>query len=218
MKKRRLGHGLTSNPSGFTLLELLISLTIVGVILVIIFGSLRIGARAWEKGEADVEAQQREKVVFDLVKRQIASTCVHEIEGEDEKSYLFKGDERSVEFISRLPAVPTTRTGMVYVKYDINEVGEKGKELVFHEQEVVFMGREGISDEPDFDLLIPEARHIGFEYLKQPETQGFSPDWQGTWDPESDEGIPMAVRMTFQRDKDTNPLRVIAHIHPEKAR
>ena len=218
MKKRFLGHGLASNPSGFTLLELLISLTIMGVILVIIFGSLRIGARAWEKGEADVEAQQREKVVFDLVKGQIASICAREIAHEDEDAYLFKGDERSVEFMSRLPAVPTTRTGMVYVKYGINEVGENGKELVFHEQEVVFMGREDISNEPDFDVLIPEAHHIGFDYLKQPETQGFSPDWQRTWDPESDEGIPMAVRMTFQRGKDTIPLRVIARIHPEEAR
>ena len=221
MKKRLLGHGFTSNPSGFTLLELLISLTIMGVILVIIFGSLRIGARAWEKGEADVEAQQREKMVFDLVKRQIASVCAREIEHEENDAYLFQGDERSVEFMSQLPAVPTTRTGMVYVKYGINETREGGKALALYEQDVVSMRSEGISenpDETDFYTLIPNASFIEFDYLKRPEEDGISPEWQRVWDPESDGGLPMAVRMTFQRDKDTLPLRVIARIHHEEAR
>lgn len=219
MKPHSLSHFKSSPlsiPSGFTLLELLISLTIMGVILVIIFGSLRIGARAWEKGEADVEAQQRERVVLDLVKGQIASICDREIEVDDDTSYVFKGDERTMAFMSRLPAVPTTRTGMVYVKYVIHSGSERGKTLGFYEQDVVSMRSGGIREDPDeadFYVLIPEAHHIAFDYLKQPETESFSPDWQRTWDPESDEGFPMAVRMTFQRGKDTPPLRVIARIH-----
>ncbi|MFP4087444.1 MAG: type II secretion system protein J [Desulfobacteraceae bacterium] len=216
MRNLPMARGPASHPSGFTLLELLISLTIVGVILVIIFGSLRIGARAWEKGEADVEAQQRERVVLDLVKRQIASACVHEIEVEDEKSYIFKGDDRSMAFMCRLPVVPTTRSGLVYVKYVINTTGEREDALVFHEQNVVSVQRNGGMEEPDpadFHVLIPGAYHMAFEYLRPPEAQDFSPDWQQSWEPDSDEGLPMAVRMTFQRSKGAAPLRVIARIH-----
>lgn len=216
MRNSPMARGPSSHPSGFTLLELLISLTIVGVILVIIFGSLRIGARAWEKGEADVEAQQRERVVLDLVKCQIVSACVHEMEGKNEESYLFKGDERSMAFMCRLPAVPTTRSGLVYVKYVINATGEREDALVFHEQDVVSMQRKGGMEEPDpadFHVLIPGAHHMAFEYLRRPEAEGFSPDWQERWEPDSDEGLPMAVRMTFQRSKTSAPLRVIARIH-----
>ena len=205
-------------PSGFTLLELLISLTIIGVILVIIFGALRIGTRAWEKGEANVEAQQREKVVLALIKRQISSFCLREIEHKDKKPYLFKGDERSMSFMSSLSAVPTARSGMVYVKYIINSTGEGRDELALYEQDVVSVGRKGILEDPDeaeFHVLIPGAHHIAFDYLKRPEKGDVSPKWQEVWDPDSDEGFPMAVRMTFQRDKDAMPLRVIARIHPE---
>ena len=67
------------SSKGFTLLELLISLTIIGLILVIIFGALRIGVRAWEKGERDVESHQRRRVVLGLVKRQFASTYPYRV-------------------------------------------------------------------------------------------------------------------------------------------
>ncbi|MCF8083223.1 MAG: prepilin-type N-terminal cleavage/methylation domain-containing protein [Deltaproteobacteria bacterium] len=216
MKKRFLGHGLTSNPSGFTLLELLISLTIIGVILVIIFGSLRIGARAWEKGEADVEAQQRERIVLDLVKRQIASVCDREIEVDKDTSYVFKGDEGSMAFMSRLPAVPATPSGMVYVKYVIKSSEKGGNMLAFYEQDVVSLRSEGVvetPDEADLHVLIPGAHRIEFDYLKQSEVEGDRPQWQEIWDPESDAGFPVAVRVTFQRNKATEPMRVIARIY-----
>ncbi|HEX7533874.1 MAG TPA: prepilin-type N-terminal cleavage/methylation domain-containing protein [Syntrophales bacterium] len=42
---------MNGHNRGFTLLELLIALTITAMIVAIIFGALRIGIRAWEKGE-----------------------------------------------------------------------------------------------------------------------------------------------------------------------
>jgi len=212
-KKRRLPVS-----HGFTLLELLISLTIVGVILVLIFGSLRIGSRAWEKGEADVEVQQRERVVLGLMRRQIASICDREIDTED-GAYLFKGNDRSMTFTSRAPVIPTIRSGMVYVKYMVNaSVGDENQ-LLFYEQDVVANGGQARLeeiDEADFDMLIPSVHHIFFEYLKRTEEEDAPPQWQKAWDPESDEGLPMAVKVVFQRNDEANALRVIARIHPEK--
>lgn len=218
MGQSAIGNRQWSIPVGFTLLELLISLTIVGVVLVIIFGSLRIGVRAWEKGEASVEAQQREKVVLALIKRQISSFCAREIKQGGKEPYLFKGDESSMSFMSRHPVVPTTRSGMVYVKYVVNSTDEGSEELALYEQDVVSMTSKGILEDPDeadFYVLIPEAYYIAFAYLKRPEEGGLTPEWQEVWDPGSDEGFPIAVRMTFQRDEDAMTLRVIAPIHPE---
>ena len=38
--------------SGFTLLEMVVTLTILGFILLIILGAFRLGLSAWEKGES----------------------------------------------------------------------------------------------------------------------------------------------------------------------
>jgi general secretion pathway protein J len=206
-------------PSGFTLLELLISLTIIGLILVIVFGALRIGARAWEKGEKDVEIHQRQRVVLENVKRQISSTCLSEIMSEDEKEVFFRGDRESMEFMSRLPMVPTTRSGMVYVKYVVGEeVGGEKKRLMFHEKDVVFFEKEkdiDDQDEADFFDLIPRAESIEFEYLKGPEDKDGDPEWQETWDPDDDTGIPLAVKIIFQEDTDVAPIYVIARLQSE---
>ena len=211
-------------PPGFTLLELMISLTIVALILVLVFGSLRIGARAWEKGEKDVEIHQRQRVVLDNIKRQIASTCLREIKDEDKKKeekkrVFFKGDNESIEFISRVPIVPTTQSGMVYVKYVVSEedTGEK-KRLMLYEKDVVFIEKEediGDQDEADFFELIPGAESIEFVYLKGPEDKDADPEWQDAWDPDSDTGMPLAVKITLQEDEDTSPIYVIARLQAE---
>ncbi len=208
----------TTSP-GFTLLELLISLTIIGLILVIVFGALRIGVRAWEKGEKDVEIRQRQRVVLGNIKRQIASTCLREIKSEDQKAFFFKGDKESMEFMSRVPMVPTTRSGMVYVKYVVREEddGEK-KRLMLYEKDVVFMEKEKSMDDrddADFFELIPGAENIGFEYLKGAEDKDADPEWQDTWDPDSDTGIPLAVKITLEEDVDATPIYVIARIQAE---
>ncbi len=213
-----------SIPPGFTLLELLISLTIIGLILVIVFGALRIGARAWEKGEKDVEIHQRQRVVLENIRRQIASTCLREIKGVEgegltTKKFFFRGDSEGMEFISRVPMVPTARSGMVYVKYVVREEdGGDKKRLMLYEKDILFIETEediGDQDEADFFELIPGAENIEFAYLKRPEDKDADPEWQEAWDLDSDTGIPLAVKITLQEDEDTAPIYVIARLQAE---
>jgi general secretion pathway protein J len=218
----RSNNHQSSIPPGFTLLELLISLTIIGLILVIVFGALRIGARAWEKGEKDVEIHQRQRVVLENVKRQISSTCLSEIMSEDQKEIFFRGDSESMEFISRVPMVPTTGSGMVYVRYVVREEdGEGKKHLMLYEKDVVFIEKEediSEQDEEDFFELIPGAEDIAFEYLKGSEDKDADPEWQDAWDPDSDTGIPLAVKIALQEDEDTAPIYVIARLQVEASK
>jgi general secretion pathway protein J len=64
---------LRKRQSGFTLIELLLSLSILSIISVIILGALRIGVRAWEKGEHVLASQQRSRAILDQLTRQLTS-------------------------------------------------------------------------------------------------------------------------------------------------
>jgi general secretion pathway protein J len=210
--------------SGFTLLELMISLTIIGLILVLVFGSLRIGARAWEKGEKDVEIHQRQRVVLDNLKHQIASICLREIqrdetEDKSEQKVFFRGDSEGMAFVSRIPMAPVTQSGMVYARYLVREddSGEKWRLLLF-EKDVVLVDTEEDPTEPDeaeFFELIPAAEAIEFAYLKGPKDTDGDAEWQDTWDPDSDKGIPLAVKITLQEKADAVPICVIARIQAQ---
>ncbi len=206
----------SSISSGFTLLELLISLSIVGLILLIVFGALRIGSRAWEKGERDVEAHQRQRIVLGLIKQQLASASLLEIKIGDQKPFYLKGDDRSVAFISRVPVLPDNRVGMAYVQYVVQEEDEGDRErLSFYEKSGLLFGKDKEMEEPeedDFLLLIPGIESLRFEYLKGPEKDEDQPEWQEVWDPEADQGLPLAVRITFIEKPEMPPMRMIVRI------
>jgi len=214
----------STSASGFTLLELMISFTIIGLILVLVFGSLRIGARAWEKGERDIESHQRQRVVLDNLRRQIASICPHKIKvdgdkGQTSKKIFFRGDSEGMAFMTRLPMSPMTRSGMVYAKYVVRQDdGVEKRRLLIYERDAVFIHSEEDLDEvadDEFFELIPEAEAIEFAYLKRPEDKDAEPEWKDGWDPESDAGIPLAVKITFQEDEDASPIHVIVRVQAE---
>ncbi len=199
---------------GFTLIELLISLTILAVIVVIIFGALRISVRAWEKGEKDVETHQRCRIVLNLIKRQLASVCLRKVNTGTKQTFSFKGDNKSLEFLSYMSLSPTNTHGIVFVKYVVESEQEDREQLVFFENNVVLLDKDISTDdlnEDDFYMLIPEVHSVEFEYLKgQTEEKDF--EWQQSWDPENNKGYPLAIKIILKTDAETSPINVIARI------
>ncbi|MCP4349783.1 MAG: prepilin-type N-terminal cleavage/methylation domain-containing protein [Desulfobacterales bacterium] len=203
-----------STSKGFTLIELLISLTILAVIVVIIFGALRISVRAWEKGEKDVEIHQRCRIVLSLIKRQLASVCQRKVSDNSKQPFNFKGDNKSLEFLSYVALSPNNNLGIVFVKYLVESEQEDREQLIFFENNVVLSDKDTSTDdlnEDDFHMLIPEVQSIEFEYLKgQTEEKDF--EWQQSWDPENDKGYPLAIKVILKTDEESEPINVIARI------
>lgn len=220
----RLEDGESSVYAGFTLLELMISLTIVGLILVLVFGALRIGARAWEKGEKDIEIHQRQRVVFNNVARQIASISPDGLKGDDNKNKekwkgFFRGGPEEMAFVTRLPMSPMIDSGMVYARYAVREdESGDGKGLFLFEKEAFSIKKEedlGELGEDEFSELISGAEAIEFAYLKGSEAKEGTSEWVDVWSPDSNAGLPLAVRITFQQDAGAVPIQVIARIQTE---
>jgi len=208
---------LSFGKRGFTLLELMLSLAIMGVVLLIIFGALRIGTRAWEKGEKDVAVHQRQRAVLDLLSRQIASACIYEIKMGDDAFY-FKGSEGTMEFVSRSPIVPGALTGVVFVKYMIQEGdGDGKKQLKLYEKDAGFLKEEDLESQEEEDLftLISGIQDLQFEYLKGGEDKSET-DWQASWDSSEEKGLPLAIKIVLNQDKETAPINLIVPIRCRK--
>ena len=60
-----------ARTAGFTLLELLLALSIVGVLLAIAFGGLRTGIMAWTRGEDRADVQQRARGLSQILVRTV---------------------------------------------------------------------------------------------------------------------------------------------------
>ncbi|MBN1277074.1 MAG: type II secretion system protein [Deltaproteobacteria bacterium] len=200
---------------GFTLLELMISLTIMSLIILIVFGSFRIGIRAWEKGERDLETQQRLRTVFGLIKMQLSSACLPGNKPEDIKDSLLKGDSKSLRITSRIAVSPANGYGMVYAYYSVNSgSGDDKESLGFYEKNIVFISDWKSVDYPGEDDLVELLYgfySIRFEYLIPGDDEG-DEEWKETWDSEEDGGLPKAIRITLMQDAERPPVSLIAGI------
>jgi len=211
---------MLKNRQAFTLLELIISLTIIAVILVIIFGAFRISIRAWEKGEKDIDKQQRYRIVLNLIQRQLTSITYKKAIIDDQDRLILKGDNKSFEFTSHVSLKPENRFGIVYVKYKVVEGENSNERLLAYEKNMVLFDKDfKFSDiDPDaFFELIPNAEGISFEYLKPPEL-GLEeePKWQDKWDLENDQGLPLAVKLMVVDEPEATPFVIIAPFYQQE--
>jgi general secretion pathway protein J len=203
------------SDKGSTLIELLISITIVGVILVIIMGAFRIGIRAWEKGEQDVESFQRQQIVLSILKRQLSSICLRPVSIEGGESFLFNGDEAMVDFISTVSIVPGNDMGSVRVTY---RVGRNDENDLYHleiaERNFLTGGLDETIDMLNDDMiheLITDVFEIRFEFLKKT-AQDEESEWQPVWDQDAEAGLPAAVKCILQMDEKKPPVAVVARV------
>ena len=60
-----------ANSEGFTLVELLVTITLLSLLLVVLFGGLRFGVRAWDGVQAHGVGTDELRVVQDLLRREI---------------------------------------------------------------------------------------------------------------------------------------------------
>jgi type II secretory pathway pseudopilin PulG len=199
--------GPVSRSDGFTLLELLISGTILAVVVTLIFGGLKIGVDAWEKGEKGIDENQRLRVLVELIGSQIASLYTGDkVRLPEQTPFLMRGDEKSLEFASLIPLLTESEGRPVYVRYEVARDEESGKEqLLLYQKDLIFLGpdrepkgREG-NDEPV--LLLPRAEEILFHYLYH-ESGEEEPRLIKEWGEEKQGDLPLAVKVhiTYEGD------------------
>src|SRR5262245_25475534 len=103
---------------GFTLLEVLVSLTIMALITGVAFAGFSIGIDSWRRGTRRIEDLDRRFAVERLLQRQIAMA----------DSQIFNGDTHQLEFTSTYslangPGEP------VWIKYQMDADGLKYSEV-----------------------------------------------------------------------------------------
>lgn len=95
--------------NGFTLIEVLIAMTLLGVMVVLLFSSLRIAAQSWNAGENKMAAVNQKAVVYRFFKRHLMAVrplpaLNPEPESSPESTQVFQGLAQSLRFVAGLPA------------------------------------------------------------------------------------------------------------------
>ena len=81
----RQGKRSVKKSPGFTLLELMISIVILGIMILILMGGLRLGYRSVEAGEKKMGTLERVRATMNLMDAQIQSEIPLTYEADGEK-------------------------------------------------------------------------------------------------------------------------------------
>ena len=206
---------IRKRQSGFTLIELLLSLSILSIILVVILGALRIGVRAWEKGENVLSMQQRSRTILDQLSRQLTSAAVLMSAQEEQPLVRFAGNSQTIEFTSGLPLIAKIQIGPVHVKYVIETDSGGKKRLLLYEENITvedYLSERQLRHDTDALVLIEALEDLRFEYLGA-EGGGPNLNWTSLWQSQNLTDLPRAVRITYRDEKDGHKVRVIARIY-----
>lgn len=164
---------------GFTLLELLIGMTLVGFILALLFAGLNLGTRSWEAGEQRMVSSSQQAVVVEFIRRMFEQIEPVRWQVDAEDQLAFAGDAESLRFVGTL-AMHEGATGRHLIALDLAD-GASGRELVMRwrladPREPGFGGVE--QAEPK--VLIKAISGMALSYFGA-ETDLEEPAWHDQW-------------------------------------
>ena len=112
---------------GFTLLELLISLALMGLLLVVLYGGLRLGSDSWERLEAHVQTTGDLRLVRAWVAQALRQTQKVHLRIRNRRRLLFHGEAGEMDFVA--PLARYAGVGGLYLVRLFAVQGEDGWEL-----------------------------------------------------------------------------------------
>lgn len=189
---------------GFTLLELLISLTVFGMVAVIVYATLSFCARAVERGETRSTENQRARAALSLISRQLKSAYPLSLQAEGETFVYFFGEPNGVSFISA--AGRPEAGGLEKVTYFLRE-NREGKRGLWVRTSAPTLPADLLNDREGSlrqeAEVLPDVESIMWEYLGQPQSsadgqQQTREQWNERWDGKKEHRLPTVVRISWK--------------------
>lgn len=198
MRAERARQGL--GEGGFTLLELLISMSLLVVMMAMTYSVFQTAMTAVPRGEEVAELSARLRMATALMTRQVRSMVDYPAETDEEIHSYFEGYPDSFSFVTAAPQLGGGE-GLGWVTYTTDgEVLAMAERLIFStgglsgEDEDEEEGVEPVSDEAAEAVLLAGLAGAKFEYLR---LDGSEPDWLEEWDGMEEQSPPAAIRVVL---------------------
>ncbi len=182
---------------GFTLVELLLAITLMSMLLGLAYGGLRAAIRTTATGQELLEESGKVRITHQFIRRQLnqMQPLPFDIANDAEETRIvFQGNARRIQFVAPMPGY--LGQGGPQVQYLELVDGVDGLDLIFSHQllqgyDPAFM----IEREPI--VLMEGIAEAQFEFLAKDET-GVLLGWSGSWDAPGI--LPVAVSLDLDLD------------------
>ena len=186
--------GSRRGQAGFTLLELMIALAILGLLSLMLFGGLRFGFRAWDRESAHANAVTDVGIAQGFLRRGIGSAYpIFLLDSEGKRINPFMGAADRLEFLAPAPA---STGGGGRDRYVLTT------ESADDRTDLVLWSQPELAAEPNKrvkTILVPGIRGLSIDYFGQQVGDGDA-QWYSAWDEATHLPRLVRVRLDFASD------------------
>ncbi len=163
---------------GFTLIEVLIAMTLLSVMVVLLFGSMKISAESWQKGEDKISEVNEIAVVYQFFRNHLSPALPlwDDFSGEND-DFAFAGRSQELKFVSSFPASAKKAGLQVFSLKLIKEGGEQSIQVTITP---FFPAAEREEWHKEEVTLLHHVRNLSISYYALDETQSEGL-WQEDW-------------------------------------
>ncbi len=188
-KPRRRCNG----AAGFTLIEVVLAITIFALMGGVLYGAFSLGHTAVEKSAASFSRNQKTRSIGDLLATYIRSAYPYRGSIQDQ-AIFFNGEQHSVTFVSSYSHAMGGR-GMAKIAIEKDEVDNGRARVRLAETAPVRVSGDTSDGGQRHSLVILEGvRDFQLAFL---DAEGEKENWEERWDGNERRRLPRALRMTF---------------------
>lgn len=183
---------------GFTLLELLIALTLLGLILVVLFGGLRLGVRSWDASQQQVDTHNSLRALEGFLRREMSIAQPYRWKTGPSQKVAFLGERDKLSFVAPLPS-RVSGGGLYAISIALEQQG-KAKRIVWRYLPVNAQMQDfsSLAESTPMVLAASELSQVGDIWLSYfgKENESVAPRWMDRW--ENDTNLPELIRIRIR--------------------
>ena len=188
-----------NSQDGFTLIEVLLALTIFALMGTILYGAFSLGHGAVEKSQKSFETNQKLRAVDELLGSYIRSAFPYRSTPQS-APLLFTGESAELTFVSSFSLAMGGR-GMAKVRLFWEGDEKRGGTLRLEEETPVRVqdeeGNEGHEGLRNGMVIREGVKEFRISYL---DPQSEEEQWEERWDAGEKNGLPRAVRLEYRTE------------------
>jgi len=168
--------------SGFTFVEVMISITIFTIIIVTVYSAFNMGMKIWRRTQTD-KSLQRIRLAFLKIDKELRNTFFF-------SGIPFNGSSTEIEFPLSVSDGDKENIYKITYSVDVDEVLEP-KALTRKEE----LYPEDIGEHSKEKILLSSLKSVKFEYTYEPSDPSQDFEWQDSW---NENGLPSGIRLSLE--------------------
>lgn len=170
---------MIAKRQGFTLIEVLIGMSLLAVMMLLLFASLRICVQNWNAGEKKIAQVSQRAIVQNFFQSKLYATLPLQATFFEEEQFSFQGNTQQLQFVAPMPS-SIGKLGIQLFTLSLEDSQENEGSDLKVDIRPFFPKSEGEEWEEEGIVILKNVQTLRYAYFGA-DQKGDDPEWLDEW-------------------------------------